>query len=201
MRCSNLHLPNAMMELRLKQLTDTSAYCRCINSQDLRLGRFLIGSEHICTWCSHRPTVGGVNFSLDGSMSYDRTLGYLQRHADPELSYAWSCSPVSASLSSKYCDFQFLTVAGHHSSTVRKASPTSWGREESASSSLIRCSYIPYSCSFSAYRIIHLLLSHSKFPAYFKNRSNSEWTMCTVCMYICMYVCMYVCSTLWGSNT
>ena len=51
-----------------------------------------------------------------------------------------------------------------------KASPTSWGRVESASSSLTRCGYIPYSYSFSAYRIIHLLLSHSKFPAYCKNR-------------------------------
>ena len=73
-----------------------------------------------------------------------------------------------------------------------KASPTSWGRVESASSSLTRCGYIPYSYSFSAYRIIHLLLSHSKFPAYFKKIVKySEWTMCTVCMYVCMYVILY----------
>ena len=61
---------------------------------------------------------GRENFTLDGSMSYDRTLGYLQRQADTGLSYKWSCNPVSADFNSKYCEFHFLAVEGKHLSTV-----------------------------------------------------------------------------------
>jgi hypothetical protein len=43
MICNHLHLPNAMIELRLKQVTVISACRRCINLQDLRFGRFLLG--------------------------------------------------------------------------------------------------------------------------------------------------------------
>ncbi len=90
------------------------------------------------------------NLTVISALSYDTFVGFEAREI-----FDWEQAHVNMMQSSLFCG---------------KASPTSWGRVESASSSLTRCGYIPYSYSFSAYRIIHLLLSHSKFPTYFENR-------------------------------
>ena len=121
------------------------------------------------------------NLTVISALSYDTFVGFEAREVfDWERYFPTHMRCSNLHLQNAIMELRFkqlndlrlgrFLIGIQSSPFCGKASPTSWGRVESASSSPTRCDYIPYSYSYSAYRTINLLLSRSKFPAYLKNR-------------------------------